>query len=70
MSQFTIPAETKATLLTERINALNLEGYQNELNLKTLESAGKGDTPEADQARANIAIIANAIAVHQAELEN
>lgn len=70
MSQFNIPAEVKANLLAERITALNIEGYQNELNLKTLESVGKGDSEEATQARANIAIIADAIAVHTAELEN
>lgn len=69
MSQFNIPAEVKNQILAERINTISLEGYQNELNLKTLEALGKGDSPEADAARENIAIIVNAIAVAQTELE-
>ena len=69
MSQFNIPAEVKAQILTERINTISLEGYQNELNLKTLEFLGQGESPEADKARENIAIIVNAIEVAKTELE-
>lgn len=69
MSQFNISEEKKTQLLNERIEALNFEGYQHELVLKSLEAAGKGDTPEADSTRENIAIIKNAIEIHVAELE-
>lgn len=70
MTQFEVSEEVKSQLLVERINALNLEGYQHELNLKSFESSGKGDSPEADVTRESIAIIKNAIDVHKKELEN
>ena len=63
---FNVSNETKAQLLTDRISALNLEGYQNELNLKSAEALGNQEV--IDQAKANIAIIQSAIAVHEAEL--
>ena len=63
---FNVTPEVKAQLLTERIQALNLEGYQNELNLKSAEALGNQEV--VDQATANIAVIVSAIAVHEAEL--
>jgi hypothetical protein len=65
---FNVSPELKAQLLSERITALNLEGYQNELNLKSAEALGNQEVIE--QATANIAVIVSAIAVHEAELAN
>jgi hypothetical protein len=65
---FNVTPEVKAQLLTERIQALNLEGYQNELNLKSAEALGNQEV--IDQAQANIAVIVSAIEVHTAELES
>ncbi len=69
MSQFNISPEMKIQILNDRIASISVEGYQNELNLKTLEALGQGDSPEAEKAKENIVIIANAIAVAQAELD-
>lgn len=63
---FNVSNEVKAELLSQRIQALNLEGYQNELNLKSAEALGNQEV--IDQATANIAIIESAIAVHETEL--
>jgi hypothetical protein len=63
---FNVSNEHKAQLLQDRITALNLEGYQNELNLKSAEALGNQEV--IDQATANIAVIVSAIAVHEAEL--
>ena len=63
---FNVSPEVKAQLLTERIQALNLEGYQNELNLKSAEALGNQEV--VDQAQANIAVIKSAIEVHEQEL--
>ena len=63
---FNVSNEVKQQLLTERITALNLEGYQNELNLKSAEALGNQEV--IDQAVANIAVIVSAIAVHETEL--
>ena len=65
---FNVTPEVKAQLLTERLQALNLEGYQNELNLKSAEALGNQEV--IDQAQANIAVIVSAIEVHTAELES
>ena len=65
---FNVSPEVKAQLLADRIQALNLEGYQNELNLKSAEALGNQEV--IDQATANIAVIVSAIEVHTAELEN
>ena len=65
---FNVSPEIKQQLLTERIAQLNLEGYQNELNLKSAEALGNQEV--IDQATANIAIIKSAIEVHEAELGN
>ena len=63
---FDVSNEVKAQLLQDRITALNLEGYQNELNLKSAEALGNQEV--VDQAQANIAVIVSAIAVHETEL--
>jgi len=63
---FNVSNEHKAQLLQDRITALNLEGYQNELNLKSAEALGNQEV--VDQAKANIAVIVSAIAVHEKEL--
>lgn len=65
---FNVSPEVKAQMLTQRIEALNLEGYQNELNLKSAEALGNQEV--IDQATANIAVIESAIQVHTAELES
>jgi hypothetical protein len=65
---FNVSPEVKAQLLTERLTALNLEGYQNELNLKSAEALGNQEV--IDQATANIAVIVSAIEVHTAQLES
>lgn len=64
---FNVSDETKIQLLTQRIEALNLEGYQHELNKKSAESLGNAELVE--QSNAAIAIIEAAIEVHEAELE-
>jgi hypothetical protein len=64
---FNVSNEVKQQLLAERIQALNLEGYQNELNLKSAEALGNDEV--VAQATANIAVIESAIEVHTAELE-
>jgi len=65
---FNVSNEVKAQLLTERIHALNLEGYQNELNLKSAEAIGNAEV--VAQAQANIDVIKSAIAVHEQELSD
>ena len=65
---FDVTPEVKAQLLTERLQALNLEGYQNELNLKSAEALGNDEV--IAQAQANIEVIKSAIEVHTAELES
>lgn len=65
---FNVSNEVKQQLLSERLQALNLEGYQNELNLKAAEALGNQEV--IDQATANIAVIKSAIEVHTAELES
>ena len=65
---FNVSPEVKAQLLADRIQALNLEGYQNELNLKSAEALGNDEV--IAQAQANIEVIKSAIEVHTAELES
>jgi len=65
---FNVSNEVKEQLLADRIQALNLEGYQNELNLKSAQALGNQEV--IDQATANIAVIQSAIEVHTAELES
>lgn len=63
---FNIDPTLKAQLLAERIQQLNLEGYQHELNLKTAEALG--NTEAVTQAQEAITIIQTAITVAEAEL--
>ena len=63
---FNVSNEHKAELLTQRIAALNLEGYQHELNKKSAEALGNSEVVE--QSIQAIAIIESAITVHEAEL--
>jgi hypothetical protein len=66
MTEFNVPEEVKHALIAERLQALNLEGYQHELNKKAAEAVGNAEAvAQADEA---ITIIKNAIIVHQAEL--
>ena len=67
MSDFNIPADLKTQILQERINALNAEGYQHELNLKQFERIGAD--AEAQQSRDAIDTIKAALAVCAEELE-
>jgi hypothetical protein len=65
MTEFNVPNEIKAQLIAERLQALNLEGYQHELNKKSAEAIGNLEA--VAQAEEAIIIIKQAIAVHQAE---
>jgi uncharacterized protein with FMN-binding domain len=65
---FNVSYEVKSQLLQDRITALNLEGYQNELNLKSAKASGNDEV--IAQAQANIEVIQSAIQVHTAELES
>lgn len=65
---FEVSKEAKLALLTQRIEALNLEGYQHELNKKSAEALGNEDVvAQSEQA---IIVIESAIAVHKTELES
>ena len=63
---FNVSNEVKQQLLTERINALNIEGYQHELNKKSAESLNNAEA--IAQAETAITVIEAAIAVHEQEL--
>lgn len=65
---FNVPDEVKIAMLEERIKALNIEGYQHELNKKSAEAIGNADV--VAQSEESIAIIASAIAVHEQELSD
>ena len=64
---FNVSNETKVELLNKRLESLNLEGYQHELNKKAAEASGDAEAvTRADEA---IAIIEAAIEVAQSELD-
>lgn len=63
---FNVSDEAKQQLLAQRIESLNLEGYQHELNKKSAEALGNAELVE--QSNNAIAIIQSAIAVHEEEL--
>jgi hypothetical protein len=66
MTEFNVSPEIKAQLIAERLQALNLEGYQHELNKKAAEAVGNAEAvAQADEA---ITIIKQAIAVHEQEI--
>ena len=70
MSDFNVSPDTKRALLEQRIEALNLEGYQHELLLKQFEAAGASDSQEAEASRNAINAIKAALAVCAEEIEN
>ena len=63
---FNIDPAVKAQLLNERLAALNLEGYQHELNRLTAEAIN--NTEAIQQADDAIAIIQTAITVVENQL--
>ncbi len=63
---FNVPNEVKAQMLQERIKALNVEGYQHELNKKAAEAIGNQDVVWSSEDA--IKIIKSAIEVHEKEL--
>ena len=63
---FNVSNEAKQQLLIQRIEQLNLEGYQHELNKKSAEALDNEElVATSNQA---ITVIESAIAVHEAEL--
>ena len=70
MSDFNISNDQKQALLAQRIDQLNLEGYNHELNLKQFEAIGAGDSQEAQTSRDAIETIKTALFVLAEEKEN
>jgi len=70
MSDFNISNDQKQALLQQRIDQLNLEGYNHELNLKQFEAIGAGQSSEADGSRQAIETIKTALTVLAEEIEN
>jgi hypothetical protein len=66
MTEFDIPAEQREQMLTDRIASLNLDGFQNELNLKVAIAADEESVIE--MAQENLRQIKIAIAVLTDEL--
>jgi len=65
---FKVSNESKQQLLIQRIESLNLEGYQYELNLKSATAVKNLEL--AEQSSASIELIKAAIAIHEAELKD
>jgi hypothetical protein len=65
---FNVSNETKIELLNRRLESLNLEGYQHELNKRAAEASG--DEEAVTKAAEAIAIIEAAIEFAQSELDN
>jgi hypothetical protein len=61
MTQFDVPNEQRQQILAERVKNLNLEGFQNEINLKVAQAAGEDSIIEV--AEKNISDIRIAIDV-------
>jgi hypothetical protein len=70
MSDFNISNDQKQALLQQRIDQLNLEGYNHELNLKQFEAIGASDSQEAQGSRDAIDTIKAALTVLANELES
>ena len=70
MSDFNISNDQKQALLQQRIDQLNLEGYNHELNLKQFEAIGASESQEAQNSRDGIDAIKKALAVLAEELES
>lgn len=69
MSEFNVSPEVKAQLVAERLNQLNLEGYQHELLLKQFEVVDALESEEAEKSRNAIKAIKAAIAVCESEVK-
>jgi hypothetical protein len=61
MTQFDVPTEQQQQILSDRVRNLNLEGFQNEINLKVAQAAGEDSIIEV--AEKNISDIRIAIDV-------
>jgi hypothetical protein len=61
MTQFDVPNEQRQQILAERVKNLNLEGFQNEINLRVAQAAGEDSIIEV--AEKNISDIRIAIDV-------
>jgi hypothetical protein len=70
MSDFNISNDQKQALLQQRIDQLNLEGYNHELNLKQFEAIGASESAEAQTSRDAIETIKTALTVLAEEKEN
>ena len=69
MSEFNVSPEMKAQLIAERLNQLNMEGYQHELLLKQYDAVDALESEEAEKSRNAIEAIKAAIAVCEAEVK-
>ena len=69
MSDFNISNDQKQALLQQRIDQLNLEGYNHELNLKQFEAIGASESAEAQGSRDAIETIKTALDVLAREQE-
>ena len=69
MSDFNISNDQKQALLQQRIDQLNLEGYNHELNLKQFEAIGAAESAEAQETKMAIHSIKLALAVLTEELQ-
>jgi hypothetical protein len=69
MSDFNISNDQKQALLQQRIDQLNLEGYNHELNLKQFEAIGASDSVEAQGSRDAIETTKRALEVVMKELD-
>jgi len=61
MTQFDVPNEQQQQILADRVRNLNLEGFQNEINLRVAQAAGEESIVEV--AEKNISDIRIAIDV-------
>jgi capsid portal protein len=61
MTQFDVPNEQQQQILADRVKNLNLEGFQNEINLRVAQAAGEDSIIEV--AEKNISDIRIAIDV-------
>jgi hypothetical protein len=61
MTQFDVPNEQQQQILADRVRNLNLEGFQNEINLRVAQAAGEDSIIEV--AEKNISDIRIAIDV-------
>jgi hypothetical protein len=67
MSQFNIPEDQQTEILNDRLNALNMDGFQQELNL--LVASALGDSEQITGIEQNIQFISTAISAIQNRLD-